>query len=87
MVNGHEHPINAEAKSREEMIDIPESVRIRCPLVEFRLRSVEKHCPACPHFKGLADRFPDSKHRFVVRFAVMCAGEPTRRELMEVAEG
>jgi len=74
---------NSPASAREE-VEIPESVRVRCPLVEYRLRAVASHCPACPHFQGLADRFPGSKHAFAIRYAVLCAGEPAKRELFEL---
>lgn len=85
MVNGSQHPISAEAKTREQEIHVPDSVRIRCPLVSFKLRKVDDHCPDCPHFRGLVDRFPGStSHAFVVRYAVMCVGEPVKRELQEL---
>lgn len=86
MVNGSKHPISAEAKTREQEIHVPDNVRVRCPLVGFKLRKVEEHCPECPHFRGLADRFPGSEHRFVVRYTVLCAGEPAKRELHELEE-
>lgn len=76
-MNGSKHPV-------AEGVEVPELVRVRCPLVEFRLRAVAGHCPGCEHFRGLADRFPGSAHAFAVRFAVLCAAEAVRRELFEV---
>jgi len=80
-------PINGEHVAFEppagEDIEIPENARTRCPLVEFRLRKVTD-CAACRHFAGLSDRFPDGKHRFAIRYAILCAGEPTRREILEL---
>lgn len=67
----------------EKQLEIPETVRVRCPLVEFKLRCVGQ-CPKCEHFRGLVDRFPNSKHPFAVRYGVLCAAEPTRRELFEI---
>ena len=66
-----------------EEIEIPEGVRVRCPLVEFRLRKVGE-CPGCRHFRGLTDRFPGGKHAFAVRYSVLCAAEPAKRELFEI---
>ena len=65
-------------------IDIPESVFVHCPLVEFRLRSVAGHCPTCPHWRGLADRFPESEKRFAVRYMVRCQGEVKQRTMVEI---
>lgn len=65
-------------------LDIPLSVLVRCPLIGFKLRAVGGHCPECPHFRGLSDRLPVGKHPFHARYAVLCAAEPTRRELFEV---
>jgi hypothetical protein len=83
-MNGNTHPAATETQGCTETLDIPETVRVHCPLVEFRLRQVDKHCPTCPHFKGLADRFPGSSHKFAVRYAVLCAGEPSKRPLLEL---
>jgi len=70
----------------EETIEMPESVLVRCPLVDFQLRPVAKHCPPCPHFRGLADRFPGMTSIVPAkRYFVLCAGAPTKRELIEVA--
>jgi len=66
-------------------IDIPEAVLVRCPLVEFKLRSIARHCPTCPHFKGLSDRFPGStQHSFVQRYLLRCQGAVANREVFEV---
>lgn len=83
-MNGNKHPAISEDQARAETIDIPETVRVHCPLIDYRLRQVDKHCPACPHFKGLADRFPGSNHKFAVRYSVLCVGEPTKRPLLEL---
>lgn len=64
-------------------IEIPDTVRVRCPLVEFQLRAVAK-CVDCKHFRGLSDRFPGGKARFAIRYAVLCAAEPAKRELFEL---
>jgi len=69
----------------EQTIEIPATVLVRCPLVGFKLRPVDGHCPGCEHFRGLMDRFPRSKHSFAVRYSVACAAEPLKRELFEIA--
>lgn len=68
----------------EETIDIPPEVLVHCPLVEYRLRPVARHCPDCPHFRGLADRLPGSSQRFGVRYLVRCQGEIKQRPLQEI---
>jgi hypothetical protein len=66
-------------------LQVPRSVLVRCPLVQFRLRAIADHCPACPHFRGLSDRFPGpSSLAFIQRYTVLCAAEPVRRELFEI---
>jgi len=75
------------ARPGDETVEIPSSVLVRCPLVGFRMRAIAPHCSRCDHFKGLADRFPGAKHlEFGKRFMILCAAEPVRRELFEVAE-
>jgi len=68
----------------DETIEIPAGVLVHCPLVEFRLRSVAQHCPTCPHWRGLADRFPGSEYRFGVRYLLRCQGEIKQRPLQEI---
>lgn len=65
-------------------IDVPDSVLIRCPKVEFKLARVAK-CSECAEFTGLADRFPGSEAPFARRYLVLCRHEPTKRELQELA--
>jgi len=72
------------AESAEDMIEIPEIALINCPLVQFRLRKVCDHCPQCEHFRGLADRFPGSNHRFAMRYAVLCQGKVEPRTMQEL---
>lgn len=85
-MNGNTHPVAApESLAREEKLEIPENVLVHCPLVEHRLRPMGAHCPECPHFRGLSDRFPGSAHKFAVRYTILCAGEPTKRQLCELA--
>jgi hypothetical protein len=68
----------------KELIEIPEAVLTRCPLVQFKLRSIARHCPTCPHFKGLADRFPGStQYVFAQRYLLRCQGAITNREVFE----
>ena len=72
---------------KEATIEMPDGVFVRCPLVDFQLRAVAKHCPPCPHFRGLADRFPGmTSIAPAKRYFVLCAGAPTKRELIEVAD-
>ena len=69
-------------------IEVPDSVLVRCPLVDFTLRRVASRCPGCPHFHGLADRFPGSNHiPPAKRYLVLC-GEPlpVKRELFELED-
>lgn len=70
-----------------ETIEIPETARVRCPLVEFKLRLIAAHCPTCPHFKGLGDRFPGSKLPFDKRYLLLCQGAITNREVYEMEAG
>ena len=66
-------------------IDIPQGALVRCPLVEFKLRSIAAHCPACPHFRGLADRFPCSVGlSFEKRYLLRCQGAITNREVFDL---
>ena len=88
-MNGTEHPAlqkGAEAPPRAEPIEVPSSMRVHCPLVEFKLRQVGAHCPGCEHFCGLEDRFPGSKIAFHKRFSVLCLAKPTERQIFEVEE-
>jgi len=71
------------ASTEGATVEVPKAVRVRCPLVEFRLRVVANHCPTCPHFRGLADRFPGSNKPFHLRYLVQCSGEPLKRELFQ----
>jgi len=65
-------------------IDVPAAVLVRCPKVEFKLRSIS-HCPPCEHFRGLVDRGPGiGTPEFAKRYLLLCAAEPVRRELFEV---
>jgi len=66
--------------AEESTLEIPNGMRVACPLAGFRLREVTA-CPACAHFRGLADRFPGSGHPFAARYALLCAAEPVRRQL------
>lgn len=69
-------------------VEMPEEVLVRCPLVEFNLWSVAKHCQPCKHFHGAADRFPGGNDiRADKRYLVLC-GEPVpvKRELFRVVD-
>lgn len=91
-MNGTTHPVanaapaagDVVAQSAEDTIEIPESALIACPLVQFRLRKVGDYCPKCEHFRGLADRFPGSNHRFAMRYAVLCQGKIEPRAMQEL---
>lgn len=73
------------SEDKKRLVEIPENVRVRCPLASYSLRRVAA-CPDCQHFRGLADRFSGGQHRFAVRFNVLCAGEPAKREILELEE-
>lgn len=64
-------------------LEIPDAARTRCPLVNFKARQVLK-CIECPHFRGMSDRFPGSNKSFAVRYIVLCAAVPAKREILEV---
>lgn len=67
-------------------VDVPESMRVHCPLAGFKLRQVSK-CLACPHMAGgaLVDRFPGAAHlSFGQRYSVPCSARPTLREIKEI---
>jgi hypothetical protein len=68
---------------RKEEVAIPDSARTRCPKANFKLRQVSK-CTDCPAFKGLFDRFPGGRQRFAIRYGVLCAAEPAKREIFEM---
>lgn len=72
-----------QEKVAVQTVDVPALVRVHCPLVQFKLREV-KLCIGCPHFRGLADRFPEGDKKFTERFSVSCAGLPTQRQLVEL---
>lgn len=70
----------------EHRVDVPESMRVHCPLADFKLRKVT-HCLECPHLAGgaLADRFPGADHMPITqRYAVPCSARPTLRQMTEV---
>lgn len=69
----------------QQQVAIPPTARVHCPLVDFKLRSINK-CTACEHFDGLHDRFPGGSHGFVVRFRVGCKARPVLREMVETEE-
>lgn len=69
----------------EDQIDVPESMRVHCPLADFKLRQVVK-CLECPHLAGgaLVDRFPGAKNLTIAqRYQVPCTARPTLREIKE----
>lgn len=73
------------ARAQVHEIEVPESMRVHCPLVDFKLRQVTK-CLACPHLAGgaLVDRFPGAKHLTIAqRYQVPCTARPTLREIKE----
>lgn len=69
----------------EEMLQLPANVLVPCPLASGKLTRLEK-CPACPHWAGLAQRFPDeAKKPFAVQYMLRCKS-PRVIPLQEVAE-
>lgn len=66
-------------------MDVPESMRVHCPLAGFKLRKVTQ-CLECPHLAGgrLVDRFPGG-HQLTVaqRYKVPCSARPTLRDIQE----
>lgn len=75
-----------DSSAGQGTVEIPESMRVHCPLAGFKLRQVSK-CVECPHLVGgaLADRFPGSTQMpFNQRFGVPCNALPTMREIKEI---
>lgn len=70
----------------DETIEIPEGALVACPLHKFALVRVGQSCPGCPHFAGLADRFPGSPHAFATRYTVRCKAEPQQRQISQLVE-
>lgn len=71
---------------QQDQIEIPDSMRVHCPLAGFKLRQVSK-CLECPHMEGgaLVDRFPGATHLgFAQRYSVGCNARPTLREIKEI---
>lgn len=64
-------------------INLPDNLLLHCPQVQFKLVRVA-YCPGCPHFSGLADRFPDSDKPFDQRYVVLCRHDPVKREMKEM---
>lgn len=59
-------------------ITIPADMMVACPVRQFKLRQGAK-CEGCEHFRGVADRFPDSDVPFDQRFLIACGGTVHRR--------
>ena len=63
----------AHQHAEEELIHLPPNVVVPCPLTHPRATRMDK-CPACPHWRGVVDRFDDtSKQPFAVRYLLRCA--------------
>lgn len=74
-----------DAAGREELLHIPPTVLVPCPLALGPLTRLDK-CPACPHWAGLAKRFEDSaKKPFAVQYLLRCKS-PRVIPLQEVLE-
>lgn len=69
----------------DETIEIPDGTLVACPLHKFAMARVI-HCPCCPHFAGLADRFPGGAHPFATRYTVRCKAEPVQRQVVQLVE-
>lgn len=79
-----EHTQQPETTAAQE-IEVPESMRVHCPLAGFKLRQVVK-CLECQHLAGgaLVDRFPGAKNLTIAqRYQVPCTARPTLREIKE----
>lgn len=70
----------------DEIIDIPDGALVACPLHKFAFVRVGQSCPGCPHFAGLADRFPGGTHPFATRYTVRCKAEPVQRQVVQLVE-
>lgn len=66
----------------QKQIDIPDTVRVRCPLVSGKLRSIPD-CMACEHHAGFNEQLFNPKLSIAQRFVVRCAF-PTDRQLFEM---
>jgi hypothetical protein len=75
-----------QVSQRDEMVEIPESAVVACPLVGFDLAPVSR-CVDCKVFAGLEDRFPGGTMPFHRRYLLKCLGEPVRRQMQVVVKG
>lgn len=73
----------ASEAGTEELLHIPPTVHVACPLVPGKLRRLER-CAGCEHFAGLGDRFGEgSQQPFAVRYLLRC-GYPRNLPLSEL---
>ncbi len=79
-------PPGGEVRAREDMIEIPDTALVRCPMVQYDLVPVAR-CVDCKAFGGLIDRFPGSRAPFVKRYILKCFYEPVQREMFNIAKG
>lgn len=80
-MNEAHNPCSSDAVQRSTLtgeITIPTDIMVACPVRQFKLRQAAK-CEGCQHFRGLADRFPNSDLPFDQRFLVECGGTVHRR--------
>lgn len=69
--------------NEQRQVDVPAGVVVRCPLVGFDLRALQK-CDGCAHYHGLTEMLGNDAVPIHKRFAARCAW-PIDRELQQLA--
>lgn len=69
---------------QQKTVEVPDNVRVRCPLVAFRLRDV-RMCVGCDKYAGLQEQIGNNKLPFAQRFGVQCT-HPQTRQLFELEQ-
>lgn len=75
----------ADSKAEGHTVDVPDTVRVKCPLVRGKLRSIPK-CVGCEHHAGFHEQLFNPKLSVAQRFVVRCTFA-TDRQLFEVEAG
>lgn len=75
---------NTQSKFENRSIAIPDTVRVKCPAVGGKLRTVPK-CIACAHHAGFSEQLFNPRLRVAQRFVVKCTFA-TERQLFEVED-
>lgn len=72
----------ARSQFENKTVDIPENVRVKCPVIGGKLREIPK-CVGCEHHAGFHEQLFNPKLTIAQRFVVRCK-HPFDRQLFEI---